>query len=56
MALSMYSFLLGDDLNAGAESADHKLEIDRVSLHLSWQAPEANRVSNVDGEEIFNSR
>lgn len=46
--LSQYSFELGDDLDAGA---DHSLEIERVSLHPSWQADRADRVSSVDGGE-----
>ena len=51
--LSEYSFLLGDDLEEGAEQ---NLQISQVSLHPSWVASEANRVSDfIDGEDI-NSR
>ena len=51
--LSEYSFLLGDDLE---ESAEQNLQISQVSLHPSWVASEANRVSDfIDGEDI-NSR
>lgn len=51
--VSQYSFLIGDDLEKGA---DHNLKIEEVSLHPSWVASETNRVNNVDGEEFFNSR
>jgi hypothetical protein len=52
--LAKYSFKLGDDLDAGA---DHSLKIDRVSLHPSWQAAKANRVSSVlEGKNVPNSR
>lgn len=46
---SKYSFELGDDLDVGADN--HSLKIDQVSLHPSWQAAKANRVSSVDGGE-----
>ena len=52
--LSKYSFELGDDLDAGA---DHSLKIAQVSLHPSWQAAKANRVSSVDeSENVANPR
>jgi hypothetical protein len=47
--LSKYSFELGDKLDIGADH--HSLKIDEVSLHPSWQAAKANRVSNIDGGE-----
>jgi hypothetical protein len=47
--LSKYSFELGDKLNTGADH--HSLNIKQVSLHPSWKAAKANRVSNVDGGE-----
>lgn len=50
---SQYSFLLGDDLETGA---DHNLKIERVSLHPSWVASEENRIKTVDGETVFNAR
>ncbi|MGL4882754.1 MAG: trypsin-like serine protease [Waterburya sp.] len=50
---SQYSFVLGDDLEAGG---DYSLTIDSISLHLSWQASEANRISNIDGQELPNAR
>jgi Trypsin len=51
--LSQYSFLLGDDLAAGA---DYNLKIAQISLHPSWQASETNRVRYIDGQELPNSR
>lgn len=51
--LSQYSFLLGDNLE---EEAEQNLQISEVSLHPSWVASEANRVTDfIDGEDI-NSR
>jgi hypothetical protein len=50
---SQYSFLLGDNLEAGA---DYNLKINKVSLHPGWQASEANRFTNVDGQKAPNSR
>jgi hypothetical protein len=52
--LSKYSFELGDNLDAGS---DHSLKIDQVSLHPSWKAVKANRVSSGDdGQDIPNPR
>jgi hypothetical protein len=52
--LAQYSFELGDDLDTGA---DHSLKIDQVSLHPSWQAAKANRVTSVvGGENVPNPR
>lgn len=51
--LSEYSFLLGDNLEEGVEQ---NLQISQVSLHPSWVASEANRVSDFIDEENINSR
>lgn len=50
---SQYSFLLGDNLEVGA---DYNLKINQVSLHPGWQASEANRFTNVNDQKIVNSR
>jgi len=49
--LSRYSFELGDNLDEGS---DHSLKIDQVTLHPSWKAAKANRVSDNDGQDIPN--
>ena len=51
--ISQYSFLLGDNLE---ENADYELKISDVSLHPSWSASEANRVTTVDDKEVTNSQ
>jgi hypothetical protein len=51
--LSKYSFELGDNLDKGS---DHSLKIDQITLHPSWKAVKANRVSSNNGQDIPNPR